>query len=128
MTIDISTIFPEMFDSYLNESLLKRAQKKKLLKIRAHDLRKWTSDRHKTVDDKPFGGRASSAQFQLPAGWSYVLYSNSDYNGAKRLVLTGTGRLRSALNFKKHDFGDRARSARLVRTDKAIKMRGAIVV
>lgn len=80
------------------------------------------------VDNKPFGGRASSAQFQLPAGWSYVLYSNSDYNGAKRLVLTGTGRLRSALNFKKHDFGDRAQSAKLIHTEKAIKMRGAIVV
>ena len=56
MTIDIITIFPKIFDSYLNESLLKRAQKKKLLKIKAHDLREWTSDKHKTVDDKPFGG------------------------------------------------------------------------
>ena len=56
MTIDIITIFPKMFDSYLNESLLKRAQKKKLLKIKAHDLREWTSDKHKTVDDKLFGG------------------------------------------------------------------------
>lgn len=54
--IDIITIFPEIFDSYLDESLLKRAQKKKLLKIKTHDLRKWTSDKHKTVDDKPFGG------------------------------------------------------------------------
>jgi tRNA (guanine37-N1)-methyltransferase len=45
-----------MFSSYLNESLISRAQKKKFIKINLHDLRKWTKDRHKTVDDRPFGG------------------------------------------------------------------------
>jgi tRNA (guanine37-N1)-methyltransferase len=54
--IDIITIFPEMFDSYLSESLIARALKKKLIKINVHNLRKWTKDRHKTVDDRPFGG------------------------------------------------------------------------
>ena len=53
---DIITIFPEIFDSYFKESILKRAQKKKLIKIRIHNLRKWTSDRRKTVDDRPYGG------------------------------------------------------------------------
>ena len=53
---DIISIFPKIFDSYFKESLIKRAQKKGLLQIRIHDLRKWTSDRHKTVDDRPFGG------------------------------------------------------------------------
>jgi len=56
MRFDIITIFPKIFDSYFNESILKRAQKKKLVKIVAHDLRKWTTDRHKTVDDNPYGG------------------------------------------------------------------------
>lgn len=56
MRFDLITIFPEMFDSYLQESLLKRGQQKKLLDIRVHDLRKWTNDKHKTVDDRPFGG------------------------------------------------------------------------
>ena len=56
MRFDIITIFPKIFDSYFNESILKRAQKKELIKIRLHDLRRWTSDRHKTVDDKPYGG------------------------------------------------------------------------
>lgn len=56
MKFDIITIFPEIFNSYLKESLIARAQKKKLIKINIHNLRKWTSDRHKTVDDRPFGG------------------------------------------------------------------------
>jgi len=53
---DIITIFPNIFDSYLKESLIARAQKKRLIKINIHNLRKWTRDRHKTVDDRPFGG------------------------------------------------------------------------
>ncbi|MFH1181140.1 MAG: tRNA (guanosine(37)-N1)-methyltransferase TrmD [bacterium] len=53
---DIITIFPEIFNSYLKESLIARAQKKKLIKINVHNLRKWTKDRHKTVDDRPYGG------------------------------------------------------------------------
>ncbi len=53
---DIITIFPEIFNSYFSESLISRAIKKKLIKINVHNLRDWTSDKHKTVDDKPFGG------------------------------------------------------------------------
>ncbi len=53
---DIISIFPQIFDSYLKESLIKRAQKKGLLGVKVHNLRKWTADRHKTVDDRPFGG------------------------------------------------------------------------
>jgi len=56
MKFDIITIFPEIFDSYLQESLLKRAQEKRLIEIKAHNLRDWTNDSHKTVDDSPFGG------------------------------------------------------------------------
>ena len=58
MTIHIITIFPEIFNSYFNESILKRAQKNKIIKIKIHDLRKWTTDKHKTVDDTPYGGGA----------------------------------------------------------------------
>ncbi|MDP2933867.1 MAG: tRNA (guanosine(37)-N1)-methyltransferase TrmD [bacterium] len=56
MRFDFITIFPKMFDSYLSESILKRAQKKGLLSFQAHDLRKWTLNKHKKVDDKPYGG------------------------------------------------------------------------
>jgi len=53
---DVITVFPNIFSSYLNESLIARAQKKKFIKINLHDLRKWTTDAHKTVDGRPFGG------------------------------------------------------------------------
>ncbi|MFA5158747.1 MAG: tRNA (guanosine(37)-N1)-methyltransferase TrmD [Patescibacteria group bacterium] len=56
LKFDIITIFPKIFDSYIEESLIARAQKKRLIKIGVHNLRKWTNDRHKTVDDRPFGG------------------------------------------------------------------------
>lgn len=53
---DVITIFPEIFKSYMAESLIARAQVKKLIKINVHNLRKWTTDNHKTVDERPFGG------------------------------------------------------------------------
>ncbi len=72
MQIDIITIFPEIFDFYLGQSLISKAQKKGVLKIKTHQLRDFTSDKHNTarphryasspakhcgrVDDKPFGG------------------------------------------------------------------------
>jgi len=56
MTFDIITIFPEIFNSYLKESIIKRAQVKGFIKIRVHNLRKWAKDRHQTVDDRPYGG------------------------------------------------------------------------
>jgi len=53
---DIITIFPKFFDSFVNESIIKRAQKQKLIKIRIFDLRTYAKDRHHTVDDKAYGG------------------------------------------------------------------------
>lgn len=55
MKIDILTIFPEMF-SPLTESIVKRAQDKGLVEIKIHDLRDWSTDRHKSVDASPYGG------------------------------------------------------------------------
>ena len=56
MTFHIVTIFPNIFDSYLKEGLLKRAREKGLIEIKIHNLRDFTDDKRKTVDDKPFGG------------------------------------------------------------------------
>ncbi|MDE2001380.1 MAG: tRNA (guanosine(37)-N1)-methyltransferase TrmD [Patescibacteria group bacterium] len=53
---DIITIFPHILDSYFGESLLKKAQEKGLLKIQAHNLRDFTTDKHHKADDRPFGG------------------------------------------------------------------------
>ncbi len=56
MRFHILTIFPDIFDSYLKESFLKKAQEKGLIKITPHNLRDFTSDKHRKVDDRPFGG------------------------------------------------------------------------
>jgi tRNA (guanine37-N1)-methyltransferase len=56
MKFDIITIFPKIFDSYFNESILARARKNKLIKINVHNLRDYAEDKHKTVDDTPYGG------------------------------------------------------------------------
>ncbi len=53
---DILTIFPESIGAYINSSIVKRAQEKGLVQINVHDLRKWTEDKHHTVDDTPYGG------------------------------------------------------------------------
>jgi tRNA (guanine37-N1)-methyltransferase len=56
MQFDIITIFPEIFNSYFGESLIKRALDRGLIKVKIYNLRKWAKDKHKTVDDRPFGG------------------------------------------------------------------------
>ena len=54
--IDVLTLFPAMFAGPLDESIIMRARKSGLLDLKIHQLRDWTHDRHKTVDDRPFGG------------------------------------------------------------------------
>jgi len=56
MKIDVLTLFPGMFAGPLDESIVKRARDKGIRELGIHNLRDWTHDRHKTVDDKPFGG------------------------------------------------------------------------
>lgn len=56
MRFDILTIFPKIFDSYFSHSLMARAQQLDLIKIVVHDLRRYAENKHKTVDDRPYGG------------------------------------------------------------------------
>jgi len=56
MRIDVLTIFPKMFDAVMGESIIKRAQEKGVLEINTMDLRLFSKDKHKKVDDRPFGG------------------------------------------------------------------------
>jgi len=56
MRLDIITIFPQMFSGVLNESIIKRARAKGKVEIYLHDLRDYTLDKHRKVDDRPFGG------------------------------------------------------------------------
>src|SRR5438034_5555724 len=56
MKIDILTLFPEICRAPLSESMMKRAQENKIVNLRIHNLRDWTTDKHHVVDDAPFGG------------------------------------------------------------------------
>ena len=70
MKIDAVSIFPEFFD-VLKISLLGKAQEQGLIEFQAHDLRKWTTDVHKTVDDSPYGGGAGMVM--KPEPWGLAL-------------------------------------------------------
>ena len=56
MHFEALTVFPGMFEPYLSASIMGRAREKGIFSFEAHDLRDWTHDRHRTVDDAPFGG------------------------------------------------------------------------
>ena len=58
MRIDILTIFPEMFSGPFEESMVKRAREDGKVEIKIHNLRDWSEDKHKSVDDRPYGGGA----------------------------------------------------------------------
>ena len=58
MKIDILTLFPEMFDGFLNTSIIKRALDNKYVDIKVHNFRDYSQDKHKRVDDYPYGGGA----------------------------------------------------------------------
>lgn len=66
MRFDILTIFPQIFDSYLKESIIKRALEKNLIEIYIHDIRKFSKDKHHKVDDIPFGGGAGMVMTPQP--------------------------------------------------------------
>jgi tRNA (guanine37-N1)-methyltransferase len=56
MRFDVFTLFPEVFDPYLNTSILKRAQENELVSFHIHNIRDWATDKHRTTDDEPYGG------------------------------------------------------------------------
>jgi tRNA (guanine37-N1)-methyltransferase len=58
MNFHFLSIFPNVFSSYMDESILGRAQKNGAIGVNTHDLRQWTTDKHRTVDDTPYGGGA----------------------------------------------------------------------
>lgn len=66
MRIDICTLFPGMFKSYFGESILKRAQESGLLEVHFHNIRDFSKDKHKKVDDTPYGGGAGMLMTPQP--------------------------------------------------------------
>lgn len=86
MRIDIITIFPDMFEPVLNESIIKRAQAKKKVKIYLHDLRDFTSDKHRKVDDRPFGGGSGMLMRPEPI-FNAVKYIKSEIKNQKSKII-----------------------------------------
>jgi tRNA (guanine37-N1)-methyltransferase len=84
--IDIVTIFPGYFDGPLRQSLLGKAVERGLLDVRVHDLRGWAGDRHRTVDDTPYGGGAGMVM--KPEPWGEALDAIAPPDGPQpRLVV-----------------------------------------
>ena len=93
MMIDIVSIFPDYLAGPLRVSLLGKAVERGLLEVRVHDLRQWASDRHRTVDDTPYGGGAGMVM--RPEPWGLALDALVPPGGpVPRLVVpTPAGRL-----------------------------------
>lgn len=93
MRFDIITIFPEILDSYLKESILKRAQAKKLITIKTHTPRKFAFDKHKTVDDRPFGGGPGMILMFAPIAKTIQhVTRNTKHKKMKIVLLTPAGK------------------------------------
>ncbi len=66
MKIDVLTLFPQMLDGFLSESMMGRARKNGIVDLALHNLRDWAKDKHKQVDDRPFGGGAGMVLMPEP--------------------------------------------------------------
>lgn len=90
MRIDVVTIFPEYFRGALDASLLGKARERGLVEVVVHDLRSHAADRHRTVDDEPFGGGVGMVM--KPEPWFAAVESIEGWDAARRLLLTPAGR------------------------------------
>jgi tRNA (guanine37-N1)-methyltransferase len=90
MRIDVITIFPEYFAGPLDAGLLGKARVNMTLDIRVHDLRAHATDRHRTVDDEPFGG--GPGMVMKPDPWFAAIEAIDGWERARRILLTPSGR------------------------------------
>lgn len=90
MRIDVLTLFPEMFTGPIDVSIIQRARKSGLLDLRVHNLRDYTHDNYKTVDDRPFGGGPGMVLKVEPIFEAVEALAEE---GTKVILLTPSGRL-----------------------------------
>jgi len=88
LQIDIITLFPRMLDGFLAESILGRGIEAGHLKVGVHDLRGWTTDKHRTADDRPFGGGAGMVLKPEPV---FGAIESLQTPGCRRIYLTPDG-------------------------------------
>lgn len=93
MRIDVVTIFPEFFTGPFNTSLLGKARDSGVVQLRVHDLRRWATDRHRTVDDLPYGGGAGMVMKPEPFFAAVESLYGSLEERPRTIVLTPRGRL-----------------------------------
>ena len=86
--IDVLTLFPAMLDGFLAESILGKGLEKGLLTVKVHDLRQWTNDKHRTADDRPFGGGAGMVLKPEPV---FAAIEQLQTPGGRRIYLTPDG-------------------------------------
>ena len=97
MRFDFITIFPHILDSYINESIIKIAQRKKLANFKFHNLRDYTKNKHKTADDSPYGGGPGMVMMVEPIYKTIKKISSLDKKirkkkGEKIILLTPAGK------------------------------------
>ncbi|HYH44432.1 MAG TPA: tRNA (guanosine(37)-N1)-methyltransferase TrmD [Thermoanaerobaculia bacterium] len=90
MRVDVLTIFPELFGPFLATSLVGRAVARGLLEVRLHDLREFTLDRHRSVDDEPYGGGGGMVMTAPP--WIQAVRNVVDGRAPWRVLLSPQGR------------------------------------
>jgi tRNA (guanine37-N1)-methyltransferase len=88
MRIDVLTLFPSMLDGFLSESMLGRAREAKLLEVNVRNVRDWATDRHRTTDDRPFGGGAGMVMKCEPV---FAAIEELQTPGCRRIYLTPDG-------------------------------------
>lgn len=88
LQIDLITLFPRMLDGFLKESILGKGLEAGLLSVKVHDLRAWTTDKHRTADDRPFGGGAGMVLKPEPV---FAAIEQLQTPGCRRIYLTPDG-------------------------------------
>ncbi len=91
MHVSIVTIFPEVFDAYLDVSLIGKARERGILRVDIHDLRDFAADRHRTVDDTPYGGGPGMVMKPEPIAGA-LEHIKSDGEETRTIVVTPQGR------------------------------------
>lgn len=88
LRVDIVTLFPRMLDGFLSESILGRGIEAGHVKVEVHDLRRWATDKHRTADDRPFGGGAGMVLKPEPV---FAAIEQLQSQGCRRIYLTPDG-------------------------------------
>ena len=91
MRIDILTLFPEMFHNVLGESMLKIAREKELVSFHLHNIRDYSNDKHRCVDDKPYGGGAGMVMKPEPVFNAVEAVELLDDAASTKILLTPQG-------------------------------------